>query len=231
MPDTIALPSLDSPFLAALDSAHRHLAESNGLALRYPRDVSPFAALREPTDEAFADLAGLVEPGGVAALVTRDVLTIPPSWEIVLQRQIDQKVYAGGALPMPEGAPPGLGDADVPDMVALAELTKPGPFLERTLRMGRYYGLRSPKGQLMAMAGERLTSDQFTEISAVCTHPAFVGRGLGRQLVTFVLAQLLSEGRFPVLHVKTENEGAKGLYAKLGFRANGAVSFVVMKRR
>ena len=116
-------------------------------------------------------------------------------------------------------------------MLALTALTKPGPFAERTIRMGRYYGLRSPDGRLMAMAGERMTSSDFTEISAVCTHPEFAGRGLGRILVSHVLAQLLAEGRQPILHVKTENDGAKRLYERLGFRANGVMSFVVMKQR
>jgi predicted GNAT family acetyltransferase len=96
--------------------------------------------------------------------------------------------------------------------------------------MGRYSGLRSGEGRLMAMTGERLTAEDFTEISAVCTHPDFAGRGLARRLVTHVLAQLLAEQRFPILHVKTENDGARRLYEALGFRSSGEMSFVVLRR-
>jgi predicted GNAT family acetyltransferase len=231
MPDPRLSSALDSPILAALATAHAHFAAASGLALRYPADVSPMAALREPGPRAFEDLRALVGPGEGVALVTREVLAIPDGWEVLLHRFIDQMVHTREPVAAPEAAPLRLSDADVADMLALTALTKPGPFAARTLRMGRYYGLRAPDGRLMAMAGERMTSSDFTEISAVCTHPEFAGRGLGRLLVSHVLAQLLAEGRQPILHVKTENDGAKRLYERLGFRANGAMSFVVMKPR
>jgi len=223
--------SLDNPILAALTGRHAGFARTAGRALRYPADVSPMAALREPDAGAFDDLARLVDPGETIALVTRRTLAVPAGWEVLLGRFIDQMAYAGGPLPLPAQAPARLGADDVPDMLALTALTKPGPFLAQTHRMGRYYGLRSPEGRLMAMTGERLTADDFTEISAVCTHPDFAGRGLARQLVTYVLAQLLAEDRFTILHVKTENDCAKRLYEKLGFRASGEMSFVVLRRR
>jgi predicted GNAT family acetyltransferase len=188
------------------------------------------AALQEHTVRAFDDLRALVAPGEGVALVTREVLAIPEGWEVLLCRFIDQMVHTLEPVAAPRETPARLGDADIPDMLALTALTKPGPFAERTIRMGRYYGVRSPEGRLMAMAGERMTSIDFTEISAVCTHPDFAGRGLGRVLVSHVLAQLLAEGKQPILHVKTENDGAKRLYERLGFRVNGAMSFVVMRR-
>ena len=230
MADTRLPPTLDNPILAALTTAHAHFAAANGLALRYPGDVSPMAALREPTAQAFADLRALVGPDEGVALVTREVLAIPDGWEVLLHRFIDQMVHSRAPVAAPAQVPLPLGEADIPEMLALTALTRPGPFAGRTIRMGRYYGLRSPDGRLMAMAGERMTSSDFTEISAVCTHPEFTGRGLAGALVTYALARLLAEGRFPILHVKTQNEGAKRLYEKLGFRLNGAMSFVVMKR-
>jgi len=223
--------SLDNPILAALTTRHAAFARTAGRALRYPADVSPMAALRESDRGAFDDLAQLVEHGETIALVTRRPLSVPAGWEVLLSRCIDQMAYGGGPLPFPAETPGRLGAADVPDMVALTALTKPGPFLAQTHRMGRYYGLRSSDGRLMAMTGERLTADDFTEISAVCTHPDCAGRGLARRLVTYVLAQLLAEDRFVILHVKTENDGARRLYEKLGFRSNGEMSFVVLRRR
>jgi predicted GNAT family acetyltransferase len=115
-------------------------------------------------------------------------------------------------------------------MLALAALTQPGPFLPETYRMGRYYGIRSSDGRLAAMAGERLRSDGFTELSAVCTHPEFQGRGYARALVSALASQALSEGAVPFLHVKTEN-GAKALYEKLGFSVRRSIRLTAIRPR
>jgi ribosomal protein S18 acetylase RimI-like enzyme len=221
--------SLNDPVLAALTSRHAALARVHGLALRYPAEVSPFAALRRAGAEAFADLREIVAPGEVVAFATRGDLVVPEGWQTLLQRPVEQMVFEGPLPATPGEAPPSLGEADVPDMLSLTALTKPGPFARETIRMGRFHGLRSSDGRLMAMAGERLTSDDFTEVSGVCTHPDFAGRGLGRRLVSFVVARLLAEGRRPVLHVKNENE-ARRLYERLGFRSNGDVVFTLARR-
>jgi predicted GNAT family acetyltransferase len=65
------------------------------------------------------------------------------------------------------------------------------------------------------MAGERMRLPDATEISAVCTHPDFQGRGYGRTLMTAMLSRILAQGRRPFLHVKTDNT-AKRLYERLG---------------
>jgi predicted GNAT family acetyltransferase len=122
-----------------------------------------------------------------------------------------------------------LGQADVPEMLALTAVTEPGPFVEATIRMGRYFGIRSSDGTLAAMAGERLRLDGLTEISAVCTDPRFQGRGHARELVTYLVALLASEGKVPFLHVKSEN-GAKSLYEKLGFRVRCEMRLTVLAR-
>lgn len=61
-----------------------------------------------------------------------------------------------------------LGAADVPEMLALADATRPGPFWRRTHELGRYVGVRDG-GRLVAMVGERLRPPGWTEISGVCT--------------------------------------------------------------
>ena len=108
----------------------------------------------------------------------------------------------------PPVAPLPLGTTDVPEMLELTAATEPGPFLPQTIEMGSYFGIRASDGRLVAMAGERLQSTAFTEISAVCTHPDFRGRGYARALTKFLAAQILAAGKIPFLHVKSEN-GAK----------------------
>src|SRR5262245_23008055 len=112
-------------------------------------------------------------------------------------------------------------------MLALTAATEPGPFLAETIQMGRYCGIRSNDGRLIAMAGERLKLEGFTEISAICTAPEFRGRGFARTLVAYLVDQTLNEGKMPFLHVKAEN-GAKILYQKLGFRVRRTIQLTVV---
>jgi hypothetical protein len=168
--------SLDNPIWFALTTEHRTLARSHGLARRYPPDVSPLAALFHPTSDAFADLRQLVSPGEHVALFTASSLDIPGGWQIDRSRWINQMICEASVASR-SVAPLPLGTTDVPEMLELTDATEPGPFLPQTIEMGSYFGIRASDGRLVAMAGERLQSTAFTEISAVCTHPDFRGRG------------------------------------------------------
>jgi GNAT superfamily N-acetyltransferase len=219
---------LDNPIWNALNSIHGPLALVHGLAARYPKDVSPLAGLQTATPKAFADLARLVPIGADVALFTTTPPSVPANWTVTRGRWIDQMICEQTG-PTRRIALVDLRQEDMPDMLALAAATEPGPFSESTIRMGRYKGVRSADGRLMAMAGERLHLEGFTEISAVCTAPEFRGQGLGRTLVETFSSMLLSEGRTPFLHVKTEN-GAKQLYERIGFRVRSQIRLTVISR-
>jgi hypothetical protein len=219
---------LDNPIWNALTSAHRPLARRNGLAARYPSDVSPLTGLGELTPRAFEDLKALVGPGEEVALFTTAPVEVPGDWQVVKARYIDQMVCAEPPPTSGESFVT-LGPADVPDMLALTTLTEPGPFAARTHQMGHYVGVRSEDGRLAAMTGQRLGLGDFTEISAVCTHPDFQGRGFAKALVAYQAARIHGEGRTPFLHVKTEN-GAKAVYEKLGFRVRRPIRYSVLAR-
>jgi ribosomal protein S18 acetylase RimI-like enzyme len=223
------LESLDNPIWFALTTEHRILARSRGHARRYPPDVSPLAALLHPTNDAFADLRQLVSPGEDVALFTASPLDVPGDWQVDRSRRIDQMIYEA-SLAAPPVAPLQLGTTDVPEMLELTAATEPGPFSPQTIQMGSYFGIRASDGRLVAMAGERLQSTAFAEISAVCTHPEFRGRGYARALVTFLAAQILAAGKTPFLHVKSEN-GAKVVYEKIGFRLRAAICLTVISLR
>ncbi len=221
--------SLDNPIWSALSTEHRLLARSHGHARRYPPDVSPLAAFLHPTQDAFADLQRLVSPGEHVALFTASPLDVPGGWQIDRSRWIDQMICES-SLDSPPLAPLRLGTTDVPEMLDLTAATEPGPFLPQTIQMGNYFGIRASDGRLVAMAGERLQSTAFAEISAVCTLPEFRGRGYARALVTFIAAQILAAGKTPFLHVKSENE-AKVVYEKIGFRLRAAIWLTVISLR
>jgi ribosomal protein S18 acetylase RimI-like enzyme len=122
-----------------------------------------------------------------------------------------------------------LGREDVEEMLVLTELTKPGPFSRRTIEFGQYFGIRH-EGRLVAMAGERLRVPGFTEVSAVCTHPEFTGRGYARAVMAKVMQGIVGRGECPFLHAAEENARAIGVYEELGFRVRWTGTVVVLGR-
>jgi ribosomal protein S18 acetylase RimI-like enzyme len=214
---------LDNPAYAALTGPHAHLAERRGNAVRYPVDVSPFLALPDDPDaQDWADIAALVGPGGIVPLAGVGSPP-PPGWEIVMRgagvQLVDDSIAAA-----PDDEAIRLTAADVPQMLALVERTKPGPFLSRTIELGTYLGIRRG-GELIAMAGERLHPPGWTEISAVCTDPAYRGQGLATRLVHAVAYGIRARGETPFLHAAAENINAIRLYESLGFRLRRTVDF------
>jgi len=221
--------SLDRPVWSALTTRHRHFALGDGTAWRYPGAVAPFTATTDLSTASFKALERLVEPEETVAMVLVDPVTVPGPWEIVMVRSLDQMV--GSLVPAPEGSADlvALGLADVPDMVELTGLTRPGPFGPRTFEMGTYLGVREA-GRLVAMAGERMAADGFTEISAVCTHPGHRGRGHARALVTVLAQAIQARGETAFLHVLSENASAIALYRQLGFSRRSGMTFTVFRR-
>ncbi len=218
---------LDNPVLASLTGSHARFAERRGSILRYPPDVCPFMALpAEPDAADWADAASLVGPGGL--LPPAAVQVAPPAgWAVEMVGDGVQMTAEGvAALADPEAVR--LGPADVPEMLALTGRTKPGPFLSRTVEMGTYLGIRRG-GVLVAMAGERLHPPGWTEISAVCTDPAWRGHGLASRLVLAVAAGIRARGEIPFLHALASNVTAIRLYEELGFRLRRRVVFSVTR--
>ncbi len=115
-------------------------------------------------------------------------------------------------------------------MVALAKLTRPGPFGNSTIDFGNYFGIFD-KEKLVAMTGQRLHVDNYTEISAVCTHPDYLGKGFAAALMQHQLALILNAGQVPFLHVRADNTRAIALYERMGFKVNGPINFYFLKRK
>ncbi|WP_405553576.1 GNAT family N-acetyltransferase [Streptomyces canus] len=205
---------LDNAVWAALDGPHAHLSERVGRAARYPDDVYAFAALADPRDPAaWADLHTLVGPATTVRI--KPVETVPEGWDIVGGgvgvQLVDTALRAEHA---PEAIR--LGPDDVPEILDLVARTHPGPFLKRTIALGTYLGIRD-QGRLIALAGERLRPPGWTEISAVCTDPAYRGRGLATRLVRAVAAGIRERGDIPFLHAAADNANAIRLYESIGF--------------
>lgn len=214
---------LDNAIHAALTGPHAHFAQRRGNALRYPADMSPFMALPDvPKDADWADIAVLA--GG--RVTVSGSLEPPDGWQVERRIPLLQFVDDGIAA-APDDEAVRLTEADVPEMLDLAERTKPGPFLKRTVEMGTYLGIRRD-GRLVAMAGERLRLPGWTEISGVCTDPGWRGQGLGTRLLLAVAAGVRERVETPFLHVLAANTNAIRLYEALGFRLRLRTQILVL---
>lgn len=221
--------SLDRPVWASLLHAPQ-LAEGRDLARRYRRDVNLFASARDDDSASLAALADLVGAGESVYLAQVPPVQVPPGLQIVRSAQGVQMLAMQPVTPeRGEEAVLALGDADAPEMLALAQLTEPGPFLPRTHTMGRFVGVRIG-GRLAAMAGERMHFAGATEVSGVCTHPDFRGRGLARQLSSVVAHAIQQRGEQAFLHAWTTNHAAIALYESLGFQTRTEVQVAVLAR-
>ena len=118
---------------------------------------------------------------------------------------------AEGGLPLQR-----LGAEHLPQILALVELTQPGPFGPRTIELGEYVGCFDG-ARLVAMAGERMHAPPLREVSGVCTHPDARGRGLARRLMLHLVRREMQRGETPFLHVMSSNTGAHALYLRMGF--------------
>jgi len=205
---------LDNPIWHALRTRHARFAEGGDLARRYPPAVTPLAGLFEPSPKAYEALFGLLPVHGMAGLFL-EVPVRPPKGVVVQTDLVAQMVWLGTSSPR-GGQAVTLDAQDVPEMVRLANLTNPGPFGQRTQELGRYIGIRQD-GVLVAMAGERLHLDGYTEISAVCTLPEHRGRGHASALVSQLVYEISARNEIPFLHVRADNPEAIRVYKRLGF--------------
>jgi len=222
--------ALDRPVWMSLSTSHSALSLGDDLARRYAREVNLFASARDDTMQALTALADLVQPGERVFVLQVPQITVPPALVAVKEAKGVQMLAARGA-PALAGQEDivQLTDADAPEMLVLAGLTEPGPFLRRTHTMGAFIGIRSG-GRLAAMAGERFRFPGYTEVSGVCTHPDFRGRGLARRLSAAVAAAIEARGERPFLHAWKTNRAAIALYESLGFEIRDEVNVAVLER-
>lgn len=226
---------LDYVLWHALTGPQSGYAGGQGSARRYHPDVSILAALApESGPGGWIDLRGDCAVGDVVAVFFFDAVPPIPEgarWRVVFEGTFDQMVCSEVSPAPPATATiETLTPADVDDMLALIDLTHPGPFARRTIELGRYLGVRVG-GLLVAMTGERVHISGFREVSAVCTHPEHRGRGLADELVRAVVAGLSARGETGFLHVATDNRTARRAYERIGFVTRRAANVVAVQAR
>lgn len=220
---------LDRPIWSALNTSHSALAQGQGLARRYPADVSVFAADADDSPDSVAAFAAL--PDAERGLLRLQVgePPLPPGFAQTLKADGVQMLAARDFPEIADDRIRPLTAEDAGAMLELATLTRPGPFSLKVLSLGRFWGIKVD-GRLIAMAGQRLKQPGYTELSGVCTHPDFAGRGLGRLLSLYVARQIQEEGDQPFLHAYATNARAIALYESIGFEIRTMMHVSLVQR-
>jgi ribosomal protein S18 acetylase RimI-like enzyme len=208
---------LDNIMWNTLSGRHAHYSTGTAAARRYARGFSPIVGFPDPENPNFQALAPYCQ-SGEHFYCDKWTGKAPSGWQVDTESTMFKMVWAGDPPTLdeaPDAMP--LGSQHVAQALELAELTRPGPFGPRTIELGNYFGCFDGN-RLVAMAGERLHAGSLREVSGVCTHPDFRGKGLARRLMMKLIQQELLRGETPFLHVMNENQNARALYERMGFR-------------
>ncbi len=218
---------LDRPVWSTLTSRQADLALGDGRALRFDPAWALFGAAADASPESQQALAALnVSPNGMGLV---EAGNMPPPrgarvrYTTACVQMTASALTAGGR----DIAFEPLGEADAADMLALATLTAPGPFFEKTHRLGDFIGVKRD-GRLIAMAGERMRPAGFTEVSGVCTHPDHRGHGYAGALMRVATQRILERGEQAFLHVVATHAATIALYQTLGFSARTSITYTVL---
>lgn len=222
---------LDNVPWVALSTVQQHFNTGNEAVKYFPAEVAPFIGLEHWNEKDRENLLQYLPDNRTFFLLVAQPVTLPEELEIVFTTPIYQMVcekFIPGTERNIQTLP--LVKEHVPQMIELTRLTRPGPFTQRTIEFGNYRGVFD-EDKLVAMAGERLQVPGYTEVSAICTHPDYTGRGYAAHLLEEAMQRIIDAGNSPFLHVRADNTGAVELYKKRGFYIRKDVSFAVFRKK
>ena len=215
---------LDNPFWSSLRTVHRGMARIAGAAARFGAEHAPFLGVADADADVGDALNALVAPGESVYLLGIAPARVPDGWRLEAFRPLVQMVCDAPLAVVPGPEPVALGAAHRDDVLALTALVYPHYFRRRTMELGRYFGIYRD-GRLAAMIGERLGAEGYREMSAICTHPDFLGQGYARRLTALLGNATLAAGLVPFLHVSRDNPRALQLYERMGYRHRRDIGF------
>ena len=223
---------LDNAIWEALSTHQQYLNMGNDQLKYFPKEISPLFALQN-WDSSDQDVLEKELPADRSffVLISREI-AIPDTMQVQFTLPLYQMVATKtvGAQHAHHTITKKLTDEDIPQMLELTAKTKPGPFGQRTIEFGNYYGIFQGS-QLISMAGQRLQTTDFTEVSAICTDPEHLGKGYAAALTQAVCSCIYDAGKTPFLHVRQDNIGAIKLYEKLGFEIRSDIYFAIFKKK
>lgn len=224
---------LDNPVYYALKTNNKNVALGTSNVKFYDPEVSLFVGLKENNNQFLKELHRLVANTNahVFGLHANEEMKIEAPWNLLKTIPLYQMVCWQPVLNTNKSTIhiTNLTEKDTSKMKDLVAVTQPGPFNLRTIELGHYQGVFNGD-QLIAMAGQRIHCSPFAEISAVCTHPHFQGRGYGTQLLKSQMQRILNAGEVPFLHVARNNANAIKVYKNLGFEIRKEMFVYVIEK-
>jgi len=224
---------LDNMIWNALTTGNNDIAIINGNVGCFLPDIAPFAGMKDLNDTNLKKLYGFIPANRSVAISSLAKMNHDKSrWKLIQPMDVTQMVYEHTMNTFTTKNSPlivPLSEEHVPQMMELTALTRPGPFLQQTIRFKNYFGIFI-EGRLAAMTGQRMHPRPYMEVSAVCTHPDFRGMGYAKALMLYVMKIILDNSFTPFLHVLSNNSNAIELYKTIGFRTREQI-FVDMIRR
>jgi ribosomal protein S18 acetylase RimI-like enzyme len=224
---------LDNPIWHALNSSDSDKNIGNTEIAWFDASIAPFIGM--PNWEETSQRKLLQEAPSERSwfLLIADEVQFIPEYNIVFSIPLYQFV-CNNVGPEPKTkyqiqiTP--LNSSHVEEMIALTAMTKPGPFMQRTIEFGNYHGIFVNR-KLVAMGGERMHINNYTEISAICTHPDFQGQGFGAAITHFLAKSVIRKGQTPFLHARVDNNKAMDVYRRQGFEMRKKICFYIFKRK
>jgi GNAT superfamily N-acetyltransferase len=217
--------ALDNPVWHALQTTHKAFAQGTDRVQRYPVDVLQFVGCADPLHADLNEILPWTSVGEKMIMIG-ELPVLPSNWALLRQLDCIQMICDQAvSIDSPDVVPL----ENIEEMLTLVNLVQPGFFYKNTPSLGKYYGIYQ-EGQLVAIAGERTKITGMVEVSAVCTHPAFTGRGFAQQLVAHIVNKNVAEGNALYLHFLTNNERARKVYERLGFGDRRGIVFWEMVR-
>ena len=224
---------LDNMIWNAITTGNNDIAIINGDVGCYLPGIAPFAGMKNFNDVNLKKLYEFIPPNRNVAISSLHKMDHDENkWKLIQPMDVTQMVYEhtvntfttkNSSLIVP------LSEEHIPQMLELTALTRPGPFLQQTIRFKNYFGIFI-EDRLAAMTGQRMHPLPYMEVSAVCTHPHFRGMGYAKTLMLHVMKLILDDSFTPFLHVLSNNTNAIELYKTIGFQTRKQIFVDVIRR-
>lgn len=219
---------LDNPIYHALNSRDKDKNSGDKSVSYFPVEIAPFIGLPQWDSDGQHQLLKQAPRDRNWFIIHAEKIKLLPELEVKFTIPLFQMVCPKlSPLPSSMQEPLPLDSSNIEEMIALAALTKPGPFANRTIEFGNYHGYFEV-GRLAAMGGERMHLEGYSEVSAICTHPDFRRKGYGAQLVHFLSRKVMEQGFTPFLHVRIDNTSVIEIYERLGFITRKRMFFAIV---
>lgn len=224
---------LDNMIWNAITTGNKDIAIINGDVGCYLPEIAPFAGMKDFNDSNLKKLYEFIPANQSVAISSLNKMNHDDGrWKLLQPMDVTQMVYEHTLNSFTTKNSPlivPLSEEHVPQMIELTALTRPGPFLQQTIRFKNYFGIFIDN-RLAAITGQRMHPKPYMEVSAVCTHPDFRGRGYAKTLMLHVMKIILDNSFTPFLHVLSNNSNAIELYKTIGFRTRKQIFVDVIRR-